>query len=155
MQHFYFLFFIISSLKTEAFNKSAGLTSSASAILKNISKENPLTIPGASMALIRVRLVCALSASCSCDNPLIFLKDEITIPNCINRSLFLNKTLILLSSHVYICILYMHESLRTAMNYLHMTCFVCNKLNIIGNQEYYIFYYYQKAVDTASKLCYN
>ena len=75
------LFFKILSGNTVALIKSAGSISKASAILKNTSKENGRTIPGASMALICERLTFAFSASCSCDIPRIFRKAAIAIPN--------------------------------------------------------------------------
>ena len=73
-------FRMIRSGKTEASIKSAGSMSSASARLKNTSSEKLFATPGASMALIRERLISAFSASCSCDIPRILRSAAIAMP---------------------------------------------------------------------------
>ncbi len=63
-------------------------------MLNNTSREKLFAIPGASIELIRERLTPAFSANFSCDKPRIFLSVEITIPNWINLSRFLNSMLL-------------------------------------------------------------
>ena len=87
----YFDFKILSG-NTEAWMRSAGSTSNASAISKNTSKEKPCAIFGASIVLIRERLTPAFSANFSCDRPRILRRAAIAIPSCMNRSRFLKDT---------------------------------------------------------------
>lgn len=86
-----------SSGKREAFRRSPGLTSRASAILHRISREKGRTIFGASIELICERFTLAFSASFSCDTARIFRMAAIVISNCINLSLFLNFISLLIS----------------------------------------------------------
>ena len=82
----YYFRVMIRSGKTEALIKSAGSISNASARSKKTSSEKLFASPGASIALIRERLIPAFSASCSCDIPRILRSAAMAIPNWMKRS---------------------------------------------------------------------
>lgn len=87
-----FFLFTISSGNREAFSRSDGVTSRASAISKRVSREKLFAVFGASIILSSERLISAFSAKASCDIPRSLRREAIAIPSCMKRSRFLKAT---------------------------------------------------------------